>query len=67
MEKISFISSNSTECLPECAGILVTSYSKTENKADSKIVARKLMEQYNEYKQFAHFQGELKGDKCQLT
>ena len=54
-------------CLPECAGILVTSYSKTENKADSKIVARKLMEQYNEYKQFAHFQGELKGDKCQLT
>jgi len=50
---------NSKECLPKCEGILVASYFKTENDVDADVVAPKLMEQYDKYKQFVKFPGEL--------
>ena len=39
----------------------MTSFFKVDNVNDAAVVAPKLMEQYNEYKGFINFPGELKG------
>ena len=53
---------NATECLPKCEGVLVASYFKTKTAVDAAVVAPKLMEQYNNYKQFVEFPGNLRGE-----
>ena len=48
------------DCLPNCSGLLVTSYIKTMNDNDAEHVTPKLFEQYNNYKQFVEFPAKLK-------
>ena len=55
------VSDPSTECLPRCDGILVTSFMKTENFNEAEVVTPELLNQYNNYKQFIPFPEEIKG------
>ena len=57
--------SDPTECLPPCDGILVTSFIKTENMNEAEVVTPELLMQYNNYKQFVSFPGDIAGiDAC---
>ena len=58
---IASIIPNSTECLPNCDGVLVTSYFKTKNENDAEVVAPNLIEQYNKYKKLVKFPPKLEG------
>ena len=42
-----------------CDGMHVPSFLKTENKDDAEILAPVLLNQYNSYKEFVKFPGEL--------
>ena len=51
---------SNADCLPECNGVLVTSFVKTENDNKAEHVAPKLFEQYNNYKQYVKFPAQIK-------
>ena len=51
---------STTKCFPNCDGVLVASFTKTENLNNAEYVAPKLFEQYNNYKQFVQFPAKIK-------
>ena len=52
-----------TMCLPQCEGILVTSYIKTENSKDPEFAAPKQFDQYNNYKGIVRLPSAIKSKK----
>ena len=56
---------STTKCFPNCDGVLVASFTKTENLNNAEYVAPKLFEQYNNYsccteQQFVQFPAKIK-------
>ena len=51
-----------SDCLPNCEGVMVTSFIKTENEEDASSVAANLYKSYGNYKQHTlSFPSDLKG------